>query len=63
MQPGQKIKFKETITKGETFILEGIISKETEDEYFINCKRYPWKWNQEIIVRKPKDDKNWLAEI
>lgn len=35
MEKGQKIKFKETITKGETFILDGIINSETSDDYII----------------------------
>lgn len=62
MEKGQKIKFKETITKDETFILDGIINSETSDDYIITCNKYPWKWNQEIIVKKSKNDKTWLIQ-
>lgn len=62
MEKGQKVKFKEYITKDDFFILEGIIVCQTPQEYIIVCDRYPWKCDKEVVVRKPKADNSWLVE-
>jgi len=55
------IKFKEKIAN-EVYLLDGIITSETNDEYVITCDKYPWKCDTKVIVKKPKSETDWLIE-
>jgi len=57
-----KIKFKEQIAN-EVYLLDGVITSETNEEYIITCDKYPWKCDTKVVVRKPKKDTSWMVQL
>ena len=60
MEKGTKIVFREKSSYCNNFILNGEIIYQTADEYVISCMDYPWMWNKEVILKKPKNNMIWL---
>ena len=61
MENGQKIVFREKSSYCNNFILNGEIIYQTESEYVISCKNYPWMWDKEVVLKKPKSNMIWLV--